>query len=89
MKRIAHLAAIAVLACGVQVASAEETSLDATQATNESAETYLNVAQVASPRDRSEAPREVASPSKSRNMLRDLGLIGEDGFPSRGGPIDD
>jgi hypothetical protein len=89
MKRIVHLAAIAALACGVQTASGEQTSMDAAPVANESAEAYLNVAQVAAPAERYEASRETSAASGARNILHELGFGGGDGFPTRGAPVDD
>jgi len=81
MKRIAQLAAIAILAGGVQVAYAQQTQAD------EPAEAEVNVAQAAT--GRYEASTAVEVQAQPRNMLHELGLGGADGFPTRGGPIDD
>ncbi len=88
MKRITHLAVMAALAFSAQAAWSEEQATQAPAAATESAETYLNVAQVAG----SGQPQEVARRAPAgmgRNMLEELGLSSGDGFPSRGGPIDD
>ena len=79
MKRIAYLGVLAVLACGAQAASAQDINDGAA----------LNVAQVAGPTERYEAARAAQPLSSGRNMLIELGLSSGDGFPSRGGPLDD
>jgi hypothetical protein len=91
MKRIAHLAVIATLALGAQSAMAEEeTTIQASpEPVAESAETYLNVAQMAPVMHNEAAAPQERSARKERNILKDLGLLMEDGFPQTGGPIDD
>ena len=78
MKRIVHLAAFAVLAVGAQLASAQEIS-----------DAPLNVAQVAAPAERYEATRQAPPLRPGRDLLIELGLSSGDGFPTRGGPLDD
>jgi hypothetical protein len=89
MKRIAQLAVVAALACGAQAAWSDEASSQAPVAATESAETYLNVAQMAGSAERNEAPQAQAAQAKPRNMLIELGLSPGDGFPQKGGPIDE
>ena len=90
MKRIAHLAVIATLALGTQsVMAEEEATIQAPEPVAESAETYLNVAQVAPVMHNEAAAPQARSNRKERNILKDLGLLMEDGFPQKGGPIDD
>jgi hypothetical protein len=90
MKRIAQLAVVAALSCGAQAAWSDEASSQAPVAATESAETYLNVAQMAGSAERNEAPQaQRAQAAKPRNMLVELGLSHGDGFPQQGGPIDD
>ena len=79
MKRIAQLAVLAVLACGAQAASAQDVNDGA----------RLTVAQAAAPAERYEAARSAQPLSSGRDMLIELGFSSGDGFPSRGGPLDD
>ncbi|HEV7394223.1 MAG TPA: hypothetical protein VGO08_21465 [Burkholderiales bacterium] len=54
----------------------------------ESSEPYLNVAAIGSSAER--RAEESAAPSARPESLQEkLGLVGHDGFPARGGPIDD
>jgi hypothetical protein len=88
MKRIVQLAVLTALACGAQAAWSEEASIETPVAATESAESYLNLAQVASPVEGQEPVRQAPPARKARNMLKELGLLGDDGFPQKGGPID-
>jgi hypothetical protein len=90
MKRIAQLAIFAALALGAQAALSEEDAIQAApEAVTESTDASLNVAEVSDVmREEAAAPAARAG-RRDRNILKDLGLLMEDGFPQKGGPIDD
>jgi hypothetical protein len=79
MRRIVHLAALAALACGAQLVSAQQTDDG----------TALNLAQAAAPAQRYQTGREAQPMSSSRNVLIELGFATSDGFPQRGALVDD
>jgi hypothetical protein len=90
MKRIAQLAVLGALACGAQAVWSQEASIDATVAASESSQSNVSVAQAAAPAEqRYEATAPAKSRGGARDMLRELGLRGDDGFPQKGGPIDE
>lgn len=79
MNRIAHLAVVVALAAGAQSVSAQEI--------NEGS--AVTVAEVSAPSERSESARSSQYLSSGRSMLIELGFSPGDGFPQRGGPLDD
>jgi hypothetical protein len=89
MKRIAQLAVFAALALGAQAALSEEAIQAAPEAVTESTDASVTIAEVSDVmRDEAAAPAARAE-RRDRNMLKDLGLLMDDGFPQKGGPIDD
>jgi hypothetical protein len=90
MKRISHLVVVTALAFSAQAAWSDESiETAAAEGSTESAETYLNVAALGSSAERQADVAAAPKARKSESMLEKLGLAGHDGFPARGGPIDD
>ena len=90
MKRIPQLAVLGALAFGAQAAWSQEGSTEATVAANEASQSNVSVAQAAAPAEqRYEATAQAKPRGGARDMLRELGLRGDDGFPQKGGPIDE
>ena len=76
MKRFSHIVVIAALAIGAQAAwSNEEATADTVDVAALGATSVEQSGAIQSP--------------KAESMLEKLGYVGHDGFPSRGGPIDD
>lgn len=86
MRRITHLVFVAGLACGMQSALAEESMLEAGDATT--SEAYSTVAAADAYLARDAWTAEGAKPAQRESLLEILGLSTGDGFPSKGGPID-
>jgi hypothetical protein len=78
MKSISHLVVLASLAFSAQAA----------WSSGEGDTETLNVAAVGSYVSQGGAP-ELTKAQKAESVLEALGFVGHDGFPSRGGPIDD
>jgi hypothetical protein len=86
MKSIAHVVLVTALAFSAQAAWSDEAAEGGVRM--ESSEPYLNVAAIGSSAER--RAEESAAPSARPESLQEkLGLVGHDGFPARGGPIDD
>ena len=82
MKRFNHIAAVAFMLLGSQVASAGENVTLPPEA-------YLNVAQMGSASESHAVMSETRAIHKRAPVLEELGSAGVGPFPSRGGPIDD
>jgi hypothetical protein len=86
MKSIAHVVFATALAVSAQAARSDEAAEGGVRM--ESSEPYVNVAAVGTWAERRDDV--LVAPSARRESLPEkLGLVGRDGFPSRGGPIDD
>jgi hypothetical protein len=89
MKRITHLVFLSALVFGAHSAWSQEVTEEATsQAAAVSAETSMSVAGAGGYMPRESAAMEMKAP-KGDGLLELLGLSSRDGFPSKGGPIDD
>ena len=88
-KRITNMLFVGALACAAQSAWSESwTDRAAADEAVENSEATVAVAAMGSPAVREE-PYAAPKAQKRESMLQTLGLSPGDGFPSRGGPIDD
>ena len=89
MKRMVQLVVLAALACGAEMAGAQEgAEPQVLEAASQSAESYPSVARVGQSAERHAAP-EARPIRKVESLFESSGLAGHGPFPSRGGPIDD
>lgn len=88
MKRITHLVFVSALVFGAHSAWSQEVTEDATPVAAESAGTAMSAADVGAYGPRESATMEIRA-QKRNDLLETLGLSSGDGFPARGGPIDD
>lgn len=89
MKRIAHFVVVTVLAFSAQAAwSDEAVEQAATGSSTERLEAYLSVAAIDSVAERKTYSSGAFMSRRPEGLVETLGLAGHDGFPSRGGPID-
>jgi hypothetical protein len=85
MKGIARVVLVTALAFSAQAAWSDEAAEGAVKM--ESSEAYVNVAAIGSPAE-TRADVSAAPSARPESLQEKLGLVAHDGFPARGGPID-
>ena len=89
MKSIARVIVVTALAFSAQAAWSDEAAQRTGAAVKmESSEPYANVAAIGSSAER-RADVVAAPAARPEGLQEKLGLVRRDGFPSKGGPIDD